>query len=219
MLNVVDDSLVVEEKGIYSVEKFIVARRLMYWQVYLHKTGIVAEKLLVKIMKRAKELTMQGVALPASTALSFFLSHTIRSENFTKETLDMFSTLDDYDIIFSLKQWTKQDDFVLRTLCQDLLDRKLLRIEIENNPIALDRVEVHLNKMMATYNLTAHEASYFVFSGSISNRAYRSDKNAINLLTKSGVVVDVAKASDQLNISALSVEVIKYYLCYPKALD
>jgi len=216
MLNVINDSLVVEEKGIYSVEKFIVARRLMYWQVYLHKTGIVAEQLLNRLLKRAKELTTKGVKLEASSDLSYFLRHPITKENFTSEVLDRFSKLDDYDIISAMKSWVDNKDFVLRTISQMLLNRDLLKIKMKNKPFSKEKKEEKLKGLMAKHSLSAAEASYFVFDGAISNQAYRMDQDTINLITKNGKVVDVAKASDQLNLKALSKKVVKYYLCYPK---
>jgi HD superfamily phosphohydrolase len=216
MLNVHNDQLVVEEKGVYSVEKFIIARRFMYWQVYLHKTGIVAERLLMNLLKRAKELKQKGVALPASEALSFFLKNPISKENFNKNVLDTFAKLDDYDIISAMKSWVDHDDFVLKNLSEMLLNRELLKIKIKKKPIGTDLLIEKQNAFMKKYNLTKVEASYFVFKGEIENLAYRMDKDAIFLLTKTGKVVDVAKASDQLNLKALSKTVVKYYLCYPK---
>jgi len=217
MLNVHNDKLVVEEKGIYSVEKFIIARRLMYWQVYLHKTGIVAEQLLLQLLKRAKELTDKGIELPASKALSFFLKNTITRETFTKEVLATFAKLDDYDIVSAMKSWVNSDDFVLKTLAQMLLDRDLLKIKMKKKPIASAKLKKKLNEVMQKHHLTEEEANYFVFTGSIQNQAYRMDKDTINILAKNGKIRDVAKASDQVNLKALSEKVIKYYLCYPKS--
>lgn len=216
MLNVVDDRLVVEEKGIYSVEKFIIARRLMYWQVYLHKTGIVAEQLLTKVLKRAKELTASGAVLPASTELTYFLNNSIGSTNFSTAVLNRFSKLDDYDIIGAMKEWQLHDDFVLRNLSEMLLNRDLLKIKVKKNSILEERLALKKTEIMSRFKISEHEANYFVFDGVISNQAYKMDIDTINLLTKRGKVVDVAKASDQLNIKALSKKVVKYYLCYPK---
>jgi HD superfamily phosphohydrolase len=217
MLNIVDDSLVVEEKGIYSVEKFIVARRLMYWQVYLHKTGIVAEQLLTKVLKRAKELTARGAKLPASNGLAYFLNKNIGETEFTRDVLDRFSKLDDYDIIGAMKEWQSNDDFVLSHLSEMLLNRDLLKIKLKKKPISDKNLSLKKTEIMSRFNISEQEASYFVFDGMISNQAYKMDLDPINLLMKTGKVVDVAKASDQLNIKALSNKVVKYYLCYPKA--
>lgn len=217
MLNVKDDKLVVEEKGIYSVEKFIVARRLMYWQVYLHKTGIVAEQLLLRVLKRAKELTQQGIELPASDALTFFLKTNISIEGFSKEVLHTFSKLDDYDIISAMKSWANSKDFVLRSLSEMILNRDLLKIKLKEKPISIEKVTEKRKYLMKEHNLSDVEASYFVFEGEIFNQAYNMEKDTINLLTKTGKIIDVAKASDQLNLEALSKRVVKYYLCYPKS--
>ncbi len=217
MLNVIDDNLVVEEKGIYSVEKFIVARRLMYWQVYLHKTGLVAEQLLLRVLKRAKELTQRGDDLPASEALSFFLKNHISLEDFSEDVLDTFSKLDDYDIISAMKSWVNSKDFVLSNLAKMLLNRDLLKIKLKSKPISSEKLMGKKDALMKRHELSEAEASYFVFEGEISNQAYNMTKETINLLTKAGKVVDVAKASDQLNLEALSKKVVKYYLCYPKS--
>lgn len=217
MLNVVDDKLVVEEKGIYSVEKFIVARRLMYWQVYLHKTSLVAEQLLLRLLKRAKELTDQGMVLPASDGLSFFLRKSIQLEDFDVAILDRFATLDDYDIISAMKSWSGSEDFVLSELSTMLLNRQLLSIKLKKEKISEEKIAQKRKAVMEKHNLSEHEASYFVFGGSISNQAYRMDKETINLIKKNGKVVDVAKDSDQLNIEALAQKVTKYYMCYPKS--
>lgn len=217
MLHVKDDALMVEEKGIYSVEKFIVARRLMYWQVYLHKTSLVAEQLLVQLLKRAKNLTDKGTKLPASKALSYFLENHIKSEDFSSEILETFTTLDDYDIVSAMKAWAHQEDFVLSELSRMLLNRDLLKIKLKKKPIPKEKKEAKLSEVMEKYNLTLEEATYFVFEGLIENQAYDMKKDTINLITKTGKVIDVAKASDQLNIEALSKKVVKYYLCYPKA--
>lgn len=217
MLFVKDDALVVEEKGIYSVEKFIVARRLMYWQVYLHKTSLVAEQLLVKILKRAKSLSDNGADLPASNALSYFLKNHISAEDVDAEILETFATLDDYDIVSAMKTWADTEDVVLRTLSKMLLNRDLLKIKLKKKPFPKERVAAKLLEVVKNYKLSQEEATYFVFEGLIENQAYDMQQDTINLITKTGKVLDVAKASDQLNIEALSKKVVKYYLCYPKA--
>ena len=216
MLNVVNDELVVEEKGIYSVEKFLVARRFMYWQVYLHKTGLVAEQLLTRILKRAKELVNNGVQLRCSEPLSYFLNAAIHSENFNSETLDIFSKLDDYDIVAAMKDWQHHDDFVLKNLCQMIINRDLLKIKIKNKPIKNSELAWHAQTVMDAYNISKAEANYFVFQGEISNVAYQNKKQHINILLKSGKIKDIVKASDQLNLKALSKPVTKFYMCYPK---
>ena len=216
MLNVKDDKLVIEEKGIYSVEKFIVARRLMYWQVYLHKTGLVAEQLLMRLLKRAKALTHKGEMLSASNALSYFLTNTVATKDFNIAVLAKFAKLDDYDIVGAMKSWQYHDDFVLRTVSNMLLNRDLLKIKMRQEPFSSQEISEKNKIVMSQYKLSNEEASYFVFSDAISNQAYSMEKDTINLLMKNGTVVDVAKASDQLNLEALSEKVVKYYLCYPK---
>ncbi len=216
MLNVVDDALVVEQKGIYSVEKFIVARRLMYWQVYLHKTGLVAEQLLIRVLKRAKELTSKGYKLEASNALQYFLNNEVSVKEFNNETLETFSELDDYDVISAMKQWQHHNDFVLSNLCKMIIHRTLLKIKLKNKDIKKENLEKHSQNLMQKHNITQAEADYFVFAGSISNQAYQLKHQSINILHKSGKIEDIVKASDQLNLKALSKPVTKYYICYPK---
>ncbi|MCK5443467.1 MAG: HD domain-containing protein [Maribacter sp.] len=216
MLNVVDNELVVEEKGIYSVEKFLMARRFMYWQVYLHKTGLVAEQLLIRILKRAKELLGKGEVLPCSANLLFFMKNRISKNDFTPAILDTFSKLDDIDILAAIKNWQDHDDFVLSHLCQMIVNRKLLTIKLKNKPIATKRVDQFIENYKMLQRLTKEETAYFVFSGKIENRAYNHEKQNINILKKNGQLKDVAKASDQLNLKALSKTVTKYYICYPK---
>lgn len=216
MLNVVNDELVVEEKGIYSVEKFLVARRLMYWQVYFHKTSVVAEQLLMRVLKRAKELSHKGVELNASRALNHFLRNEINKSNFTLDTLDVFAQLDDYDIVAAMKEWQYHEDFVLSHLCGMIINRDLLKIKIKNKKSKIESVTIHKEHLMRRYDISAEEAGYFVFTGQITNQAYESKSQNINILQKSGKIKDIVKASDQLNLKALSKPVTKYYICYPK---
>ena len=216
MLNVIDDDLVIEEKGIYSVEKFIIARRLMYWQVYLHKTGLVAEQLLIRVLKRAKELCDMGHKLQASDALLYFLQNKISIKNFNHDTLEIFSQLDDYDIVSAMKQWQYHDDFVLSNLSEMIINRNLLKIKIKNKIIKSKTLNKHMAIVMSDFEISKAEAQYFVFSGSISNQAYQLNTKRINILHKSGKIEDIVKASDQLNLKALSKPVTKYYICYPK---
>ncbi|MFC0605635.1 HD domain-containing protein [Winogradskyella pulchriflava] len=216
MLNVVEDELVVEEKGIYSVEKFLVARRFMYWQVYLHKTGVVAEQLLMRILKRAKELVGAGEELRCSDALMYFMQSVINTESFNSETLSVFSKLDDYDIVAAMKDWQSHKDFVLSNLCKMIIDRDLLKIKMKNKSIKTSELMIHTKALMAKYNISKAEADYFVFYGEITNLAYQNKKQHINILLKSGKIKDITKASDQLNLKALSKPVTKYYMCYPK---
>jgi len=216
MLNVVDDELVVEEKGIYSVEKFLVARRLMYWQVYLHKTSLVAEQLLIRVLKRAKELKAKGIDLSASKAFSFFLNNKITLKEFNDDVLDIFARLDDVDIFSAMKEWMYHDDFVLSNLSQMIIERDLLKIEITDEPQDEKSHQKHIDYLVKTYTIPVEEATYFVFGGAISNQAYTSNNQNINIYYKDGTVKDVTEASDQFNLRSLSNKITKYYLCYPK---
>lgn len=216
MLNVVDDELVIEEKGIYSIEKFLTARRLMYWQVYLHKTSLVAEQLLIRVLKRANELTAKGEDLYASKALSYFLKNDISKNTFTSESLEIFSKLDDYDIISALKEWRYHKDFVLSNLCQMILDRELLKVKIKSKKIKDENFKKHLERLVDIYDISKEDALYFVFKGEITNQAYQRKTQRINILFKTGKVSEIVKASDHLNLKVLSKPVTKYYICYPK---
>ena len=216
MLNVKDDQLVIEDKGIYSVEKFLVARRLMYWQVYLHKTSLVAEQLLIRVLKRAKELVAKGVCLEASKPLSFFLQNEITIDKFDADCLETFAKLDDYDIVAAMKNWQYHDDFVLKNLCEMIINRHLLKVKIKKKPISKDVLIGHKANLQSKYNISDADADYFVFTGQISNQAYSRKKQNINILHKNGKVEDIVKASDQLSLKALSKPVTKYYICYPK---
>lgn len=215
MMNVKEDALVIEEKGIYSVEKFLIARRLMYWQVYLHKTGLVAENMLVNVLKRAKELTEKGIVLSASSPLKYFLYHQISEVNFNEETLNMFSQLDDYDILSAIKEWTNHEDKVLSLLSKMIINRKLLRIEIQQSEFEEVILQKKNEEVSKKLQLSEKETKFFVFSNKITNQAYQQEK-PIYILKKEGNLKDIAKASDQLNLQALTNPVVKYFICYPK---
>ncbi|MBU3822266.1 HD domain-containing protein [Flavobacteriaceae bacterium XHP0103] len=217
MLNIVDDKLVVEEKGIYSVEKFIIARRFMYWQVYLHKTGLVAEQLLIRALKRAKELNASK-ELKISEPLQYFIDNEISITNFNDEILDIFSKLDDFDIVSALKQWQYIDDFVLSHLSSMIINRNLLKIKIKNKKFKENNLTKRIDYLIDKYGISENEAKYFVFTGEISNQAYQVNHHNINILHKSGKIEDIVKASDHLNVKALAKPVTKYYICYPKQL-
>lgn len=214
MLNVVDGNLVVEEKAIYAVEKFLMARRFMYWQVYLHKTGLVAEQLLVRIMQRARLLLIQGGDLSGSQPLLFFLKNN-DTLTFSAEVLETFAELDDIDVLSALKSWQFHKDFVLSKLCKMLLDRRLLHVKVKKRPMSSEKMKEKLDWIIEKHNLTVEEASNFVFQGEISNKAYSRDE-AIQILKKNGKISDVLKESDQLSLKALAKTVTKYYSCYPK---
>ena len=218
MMNVVDDVLVIEEKGIYSVEKFLMSRRLMYWQAYLHKTSLVAELILTKALKRAKELTEKGVFLPCSEPLLFFMQHKITIENFDSETLDLFSQLDDFDIISALKAWQKQDDFILSSLSKMIINRDLLKIKLSEEKVPIEELQILKERFASKNNISLTEANYFIFKGKIKNQAYSKEAEPIRILKKDKTIEDVVEASDQLNLKTLSKFVTKYYLCFPKQL-
>ena len=217
MLNVVNGSLVLEEKGIYSIEKFIVARRLMYWQVYLHKTVVAAEFMLIHTLRRAKELCMNGSELFGSPALLYFLNNSVSSEDFKndKSVLDKFALLDDYDIMGAIKVWQDHDDLVLSELSKRIINRELFKISFSKKPF--DQVEIDRVKKSIKDNLQVDDSQlhHFVYSNVLTNNAYNDERQTINLLMKSGEIIDVADASDNLNISALANPVEKYFLCYP----
>ena len=218
MMNVVDDVLVIEEKGIYSVEKFLMARRLMYWQAYLHKTSLVAELILTKILKRAKELTQKGIILDCSENLMYFMQNKIENDNFDDQVLNKFAQLDDYDIISALKSWQKNEDFILSSLSKMIINRDLLKIKLSPEKITTEFKNELLEKFSKSENISVHEASYFIFKGKIVNQAYSSISEPIRILMKNKTIEDVVEASDQLNLKALSKTVTKYYICYPKQL-
>ena len=218
MINVVNNELVIEKKGIYSVEKFLIARRLMYWQVYLHKTSIVAEHMLVKVLMRAKELAEKKVELFCTSSLHFFLYNKINKDNFNDIVLGFFSKLDDYDILSAIKEWVNHSDKILSNLCGMIVNRDLLKIEMFDKEVSAKyALEMTMN-FMTELNLSEEEAAYFVFKGEISNQAY-NENQPIKIVNKRGNLEDIVKASDQLNLQALSKPVIKYFICYPKKME
>ena len=218
MMNVVDDVLVLEEKGIYSIEKFLMARRLMYWQAYLHKTSLVAELILTKILKRAKELTEKGIVLPCSAPLLYFMQHKVELEDFNENVLDLFSRLDDYDIVSALKSWQHHNDFILSSLSKMIINRDLLKIKLSSEKFPKEEMEGLLSRFATLNNIALHDAAYFIFKGKIKNQAYSKDAEPIHILKKDKTIEDVVEASDQLNLKALSKPVTKYYICFPKQL-
>lgn len=210
MLNIVDDHLVVEAKGIYSIENFLMARRLMYWQVYLHKTSVAAEKMLLNLLQRARRLRSQGAGLYASPALDFFLSHPMEKGRVTEESLDNFLELDDYDVWSAIKSWQHHSDIVLSTLCRDFLTRKLFKIELTDTPAPKERIEADLQSIAKRFNISADEARYFVHTSEVSNNIYDDSDYGIEILYNDGHIEPITKASDILNINVLSKKVRKY---------
>ncbi len=217
MLNVVDDDLVVEEKGIYSIENFLSARRLMYWQVYLHKTTVCAEKMLIKLIERAKYLARKNTITCPNEALNLFLQNDYRLEGFrgNDSLIEKYCTLDDTDIWASLKLWQNHDDLVLSRLCKGLLERKLFRIVLLNEKPEASKLADLKSKIAESLNLSIEDAHFFLAEGAVSNAAYIPE-GQISILTKTGKVIDVAEATDLPNIQAMKKIVTKYYICWPK---
>lgn len=216
MLDVKNDQLVVEEKGIYSIEKFIVARRFMYWQVYLHKTVLSAEYMLVNALKRAKQLANAGKEMFCSPALHFFLYNNISASDFARDrnSLEQYAQLDDFDIAGALKVWQSHDDRVLSMLSAKIMKRELFKIELQKDQIDHDFIAKQVKRIAAQYSLTEEEAGYFVIHTTVDNRAYNSQNDAIKILMKDGSVRDAAEVSDHLNLAALNNVVEKHFVAY-----
>lgn len=219
MLRVVDDELVVDHKGIYSIEKFLIARRLMYWQVYLHKTVLVAEKMLVKTFNRAKQLTRSGDKLFATPALETYLQG---KQNYKNEKMsplqfiEVFSQLDDNDILSALKVWQYHSDPVLSMLAEGILNRKLLRIEIQRTPFSTEFIEKLKNIVIRKLGWNSELADYLVFHDVVFNHAYNEEDDQVKLWDNSGKLIELSEASDIINPAILSKADNKYFLCYPK---
>lgn len=216
MLNVTDDRLVVEAKGIYSIENFLTARRLMYWQVYLHKTSVSCEKMLLSVLLRAKELAMKGEELFASPALRFFLYNDINADKFYQNPLcvEMFTQLDDNDIWTSLKVWYNHPDKVLSILSQGLVNRKLFKIEVSPTPISKERKQELLTAISQNLQISKKDAAYLIFTSNIEKNMYNKADDSIEIMYNDHTTQNIAEASDMLNISLLSKKVRKYYICY-----
>jgi HD superfamily phosphohydrolase len=215
MLTVVDNNLVIEEKGIYSVEKFIVSRRLMYWQVYLHKTSLVADYILIDILKRAKELINKGIEIDCSIPLKYFLS--IKEiECFDDTVLQKFSEIDDYDIMMAIKQWINHSDYVLSKLSKSLIFRNLPKIKIQEAKFSNEEINVIKKETSKRLNLEGTYINYFIKTGLIENQAYNLNHSSINILYKSGKIKDIISASDHLNLLALTKPVVKHFVYSPK---
>ena len=218
MLDVVNDQLVVEEKGIYSIEKFLIARRLMYWQVYLHKTVIAAEQMLVKILERAKELSGEGRNLFASPCFSYFLKNSVSRDEFKNDprNLEWFTKLDDNDIFTSIKVWADDNDLILSTLCSHFISRNLYQVEITNDPPSIERIDELADRVTDEFEISDDDTSYLVFTYTIKNNAYSVVDGIIKILMKDGSIQDITRASDNSNLEALAKTVQKYILCYVK---
>ena len=218
MLNVIDDSLVVDQKGIYSLENYLTTRRLMYWQVYLHRTCVAYEKVLVNMLNRAKNLIRQGQDVFASPALHYFLSNDVDAEWFAQhpETQTYYGELDDSDIWSAMKAWKHHDDKILSTLATDMLDRKIFKVEVHEEPIPDKRIQ-ELHKMIAeNLQIPLEDAHYLMSVNTISKDMYNVDDDSITILYKDGSIRDISEASELLNVQLLSKKIRKYYLCYQR---
>ena len=218
MLDVKDDHLVVESKGIYSIENFLTARRLMYWQVYLHKTSVAYEKMLISTLLRAKELAGKGMDLFASPALKFFLYNDVNREIFynNPDCLENYIQLDDNDIWTALKVWSTHPDKVLSTLSMGMINRNIFKVEISTDPFSEERKREIIRQISGQLDILLPEASYFVATPSIEKNMYDPADDSIDILYNDGSTKNIAEASDMLNISLLSKKVKKYYLCYQR---
>jgi uncharacterized protein len=216
MLCVHNGELVVEEKAIYSIEKFLVARRLMYWQVYLHKTALCAEKMLVKIIQRAKELISRGEAVPACSAtFDFFLQNDITKQRI-QQHIDQFCLLDDYDVLSSIKNWMIHPDKILSTLCRCLVQRRLLKVKLQAEPIREEWINEQRNAICRSLAIDEKDCHYLIFGGEAINTTYDPLEESINILFKDDTLKDISKVDNALIHQALSSPVKKYYICYLK---
>ena len=216
MLDVKDDHLVVESKGIYSIENFLTARRLMYWQVYLHKTSVACEKMLISTLTRAKELAKAGEELFASPALRYFLYTDITRDSFFNESkcLDIFTQLDDNDIWSALKVWASHSDKVLSTLSSGLVNRRLFKVEFSTQPFSQAYQEHLIEHISSTLGIDRNEASYLICPASQEKDMYTAADDHIEILYNNGATRDIAEASDMFNLSLLQKKVKKYFICY-----
>jgi len=223
MLNVVNDILVMDEKGIYSLEKLLIARRLMYWQVYMHKTVLASENLLVNVLKRAKELATSGTDLYATPALRFFLYNNINHDDLRNDGVftpglvaSNFTRLDDTDVLASAKYWADHTDKVLSDLSRRLMSRDLFAIELQDEPFPEEKVR-HLKDMTGNRMQISRELTdYYVFTNSVYNMTYAPDAPEVRILLKNGTIADITTVSDMFDHRLLSERVTKYFLCYPK---
>jgi HD superfamily phosphohydrolase len=216
MLNLKDDKLVVEAKGIYSIENFLMARRLMYWQVYLHKTAVAAEKMMINTLKRAKFLANQGLELETTLPLKYFLYNRVDRQRFETDpdAIRFFTDLDDNDIGCALKAWTKSSDKVLSLLCNGLINRNLFKIEVSSKPVPEHLITEKTRHFVEKYNLSHEDTAYLILSESITSNMYNEADDSIDILLKDGSTEDISCASDMLNIQLLSKKIKKYYFCF-----
>jgi len=215
MLNVYNDQLVIEAKGIHSIEKFLIARWIMYWQVYFHKTVVSAEQMLISIFKRSKAIIDQGVKLDTPKSLAYFLHKEYTRDN-RNNMLKMFSRLDDTDILVAFKTWMECDDKVLSVLCRQIMERKLYKIELQNVPFEKNKIDLLKEQIKKQSDISDDEINFFVFTDSIINKAYSTLNDNIQIIYKNKEIKDIGEASDMLSLPVLSKIVKKYFICYPK---
>jgi uncharacterized protein len=214
MLTVYNGDLMVEEKGIYSIEKFLVARRLMYWQVYLHKTVLGAEKTLVKIVQRARQLIMNGKEVQAASPVFDFFLKSATNTSFIEQHLDKFCLLDDFDVLATIKTWIFHSDTVLSTLCRCLIERRLLKVKLQAEPFDQEWIKTQRNNICQQLKIDDADCDYFIFTGEAENTTYNPTVESINILLKNGTVSDISKVDNALIHQALASPVKKYYICY-----
>lgn len=219
MLNVVDDALVVDSKGIYSLENYLTTRRLMYWQVYLHKTAVSCEKVLVNTLLRAKHLTQQGIDVFAPPSLKYFLQNNVDAEWFVshEEALRMYEDLDDTDIWSAMKAWRHSSDKILSTLATDMLDRRIFKVEVNEEPVGEARINEIAEEIAVKMNITVDDARCYMMSiNTVQKDMYNVEDDSITILYKDGTMKDISKASELLNVQLLSKKIRKYYLCFQR---
>ena len=219
ILNVKDEMLVIEEKGVYSVEKFLLARRMMYWLVYLHKAGLAAENTLVKVLKRAKYLISIGRDLPATSSFKYFLKRDIKKDDLTKKIIGVFAQIDDFDIMTSIKQWVFDKDIVLSSLSKMIVNRDLPYLHLRNKEYSEDELKKHKKELKSRCKMTDEELDYFVYKGVVSNTLYDTGTKTqqINIVKKSGELVNIVDSSDSLVLEWTDNKVEKYFIIYPKS--
>lgn len=218
MLNVVDDQLAVESKGIYSIENYLTSRRLMYWQVYLHKTAVACERLLVNTLRRAKHLASEGKDVFAPPCLKYFITNDIDGERFrnSPEALANYGQLDDSDIWSAMKVWAHSDDKILSLLATDMVNRNIFKVEVCNEPVSEERLETLRARLAKAYGMTTSDASYLISLSTIQKDMYDVNEDRIAILYKDGTVKDISESSEILNVELLSKKIRKYYLCYQR---
>jgi uncharacterized protein len=218
MLNIVEGNLVIENKGIYSIEKFLIARRLMYWQVYFHKNVVCAEQMLIKTLQRAKELSKKKVEVFCTSSLKIFLENNFNLSDFKKNNsvFEAFANLDDYDVLSSIKEWQNHPDKILSNLSSSIIDRKLYKVKLENQEFDAKKITNLKEEIKADQGMSDEELKYTVLEGEISNDMYKINHSEINILFKDGTLLDLTSATDQHHFSSNNQNVKKYFICYPK---